>query len=122
MKQTLAHLKKGEIAVITDVPALAETGTPNKQKVLSVVSDGIIVENSSDIIANMDTTNGNERIETTWQSDYTFSVKLKGYAWDIANGGQTPADAALFTGTNWDKVVAEDKHTLGTLAIGDQDA
>jgi hypothetical protein len=112
----------GKIAVVSDIPALSESGTPNKDKVLSVTAGGIIVDNASDIVSNLDTSNGKERIETTWQADYTFGVKLKGYAWDVANGGKSPLDAELFTGTNWDKAVAENKHTLGTLAIGSADA
>jgi hypothetical protein len=112
----------GKIAVVSDIPALSESGTPNKDKVLSVTAGGIIVDNASDIVSNLDTSNGKERIETTWQADYTFGVKLKGYAWDVANGGKSPLDAELFTGTNWDKAVTENKHTLGTLAIGSADA
>ena len=111
----------GKLVVISDIPALYEAGTPNKDKVLSVTSGGIIVDNSSDIVSNMETTNGNQRIETTWQSDYTFGVKLKGYAWDVANGGASPTDAELFTGANWDKAVTENKHTLGTLLVGSAD-
>ena len=111
----------GKIMVVSDIPALLEAGTPNKSKVLSVVSGGAIVENSSDIIANLETSNGNKRIETTWQADYTFSVKLKGYAWDIVNGGASPLDAALFTGTNWDIAVTSNKHSLGTLTVADAD-
>lgn len=111
----------GKIYVVSDIPALYEAGTPNKDKVLSVVANGIIVDNSSDIVTNMDTTNGKERIETTWQADYTFGLKNKGYAWDTVNGGKSPTDAELATGTNWDKSVAEDKHTLGTLCIGSAD-
>jgi len=30
---------------------------------------------------------------------------ILGYAWDISNGGRSPSDAAVATGTNWDKVV-----------------
>ena len=109
----------GKIAVVSDIPALFEAGSPDKDKVLSVVANGIIVDNSSDIITNMDTTNGKTRIETTWQADYSFGVRLAGYGWDVVNGGSSPDDAALFTGSNWDKSVTENKHTLGTLAIGD---
>lgn len=105
----------GKRVVVTDSPALAPAG---KDNVLSVVSGGIIVDNAGDIITNLDTTNGQTRIETTWQADYTFGLKLKGYAWDTANGGASPTDAELATGTNWDKAVAFDKHLLGTLCIG----
>lgn len=111
----------GKRYVISDIPALYVAGTPNKSKVLSVVANGIIVDNTSDIIANMETSNGKERIETTWQADYSFGLKLKGYSWDTTNGGKSPTDAELATASNWDKAVAENKHTLGTLAIADAD-
>jgi len=111
----------GKVAVISDIPSLYEAGTPNKSKVLSVTASGIVVDNSTDIVTNMETTNGKDRIETTWQADYTFGLKLKGYSWDITNGGKSPTDAEIATGTNWDKAVTEDKHTLGTIAIADAD-
>lgn len=111
----------GKLVIISDIPSLYLAGTPNKDKVLSVTAGGIIVDNSSDIVSNMETTNGNQRIETTWQADYTFGVKLKGYSWDTANGGASPTDAELFTGTNWDKAVADNKHTLGTLLVASAD-
>lgn len=111
----------GKRYVISDIPALYEAGSPNKTKVLSVVANGIIVDNASDIISNIDTSNGNTRIQTTWQADYSFGLKLKGYSWDVTNGGKSPLDTELFTASNWDKAVAENKHTLGTLAIADAD-
>lgn len=111
----------GKVFVVSDIPSLYVAGTPNKHKVLSLVNRGLVVDNTSDIIANMETTNGKQRIETTWQADYTFGLKIKGYAWDVTNGGKSPDDTALFTGTNWDKAVTEDKHTAGTLAIADAD-
>lgn len=111
----------GKLFVVSDIPALEVAGTPNKTKVLSLVSGGVIVDNASDILTNMETTNGNRRIETTWQADYSFGIKIKGYAWDITNGGASPDDTALFTGTNWDNVMSDTKHTAGTLAIADID-
>lgn len=111
----------GKIFVVSDIPALAVAGTPNKTYVVSFVAGGAVVDNASDIITNLDPSNGKERIETTWQADYSFGVKLKGYAWDIANGGASPDDADLFTGSNWDNVMGDVKHTAGTLAIADID-
>ena len=108
----------GKAVVVTDAPALFEAGTPDKDKVLSLVAGGIQVSDNGDLVTNMDTSNGKGRIETTWQADYSFQIGLKGYAWDTANGGKSPTDAELATGTNWDKAVAFDKHTAGTLAIG----
>jgi hypothetical protein len=112
----------GKLVVVSDIPALYEAGAPNKDKVLSLTNRGIVVDNTSDIISNLETTNGKQRIETTWQADYTFGLKLKGFSWDTANGGASPTDAELFTGTNWDKAVTDNKHLAGTLAIGSADA
>jgi hypothetical protein len=109
----------GKAVVITDAPALLDLATtPDQNIVLSLVSGGLEVSDNSDLITNMETNNGQKRIETTWQADYTFNVKLKGYAWDIANGGNSPSDAALGTGSNWDPVNLP-KFSAGTLARGD---
>jgi hypothetical protein len=111
----------GKIIVVSDIPALYVVGTPNKTKVLSVTAGGIIVDNASDIITNMETSNGQKRIETTWQADYSFGLKLKGFKWDEANGGASPDNTDLFTGSNWSKAVTSNKHVLGTLTVADAD-
>lgn len=112
----------GKAVVITDAPALYEAGTPNKSKVLGLVNGAAQVEGTSDIISNIQTNNGKERIETTMQVDYTFTLGLKGYGWDEANGGKSPSDAEIATGTNWDKVAEFDKMTAGVIAVADADA
>lgn len=112
----------GKIFVVSDIPALYEAGTPNKDKVLSLTNRAVVVDNTSDIISNLQTNNGKERIETTWQADYTFGLKVKGFAWDTVNGGASPTDAEIATGANWDQSVTDIKHTAGTLTIGSADA
>jgi hypothetical protein len=109
----------GKISVVTDAPALAQTGTPNKEIILSLASGAALVHDNRDIISNVQTTNGKERIETTIQTDYTFGLGLKGYTWDTANGGKSPSNAALATGTNWDKTATSIKDTAGVALIGD---
>jgi hypothetical protein len=111
----------GKAVIITDAPALYETGTPNKSKVLGLVTGAATVGNTADIVTNVETTNGNQRIETTFQADYSFSLGLKGYGWDEANGGASPTDAEIATGTNWDKVAEFDKMTAGVIAVADAD-
>ena len=111
----------GKSAVVTDAPALysaASGSTPAKRRVLSLVSGAATITDSNDVISNIETSNGNERIETTLQMDYTFGLGLKGYTWDEANGGKSPTDAALATGSNWDKVASSIKQTAGVMAIG----
>jgi hypothetical protein len=109
----------GKVTVVTDAPALMQTGTPNKEVILSLVSGAALVHDGRDQISNVDTSNGKERIETTIQVDYTFALGLKGYTWDTTAGGKSPTDAELATGTNWDKTATSIKHTAGVALIGD---
>lgn len=109
----------GKAVIITDAPALYEAGTPNKQKVLSLADGAAVVMDGSDLITNIETSNGKERIETTMQADYTFGLGLKGYTWDTTNGGKSPTNAELSTGTNWDLVANSIKASAGVLTIGD---
>jgi len=91
----------GKLVVVPDAPALYTAGTPNQLKVLSLTDAAAIVSDGGDVVSNIETTNGKDRIETTLQVDYSFGVGLKGYTWDEANGGKSPSDAELATGTNW---------------------
>jgi hypothetical protein len=109
----------GKTSIVTDAPALAQAGTPNKEIILGLASGAALVHDNRDIISNVQTNNGNERITTTIQVDYTFGLGIKGYTWDVANGGKSPSSAALATGTNWDKTAASIKDTAGVALIGD---
>lgn len=107
----------GRRVVVTDAPALRETGTGADVKVLGLVAGAAVVYDGSALITNIETSNGKERIETTMQADYDFGLALKGYAWDTANGGKSPTDAEIATGSNWDKVATSIKHTAGVIAL-----
>lgn len=109
----------GKRVIITDAPALRETVTGADQKVLGLVAGGVIVHDAGDLITNVETTNGYHRIKTTFQADYTFGLGLKGYAWDTGNGGKTPTDNEIATGSNWDKIATDIKHTAGVLVLAD---
>lgn len=109
----------GKVSIVTDAPALMQTGTPNKEIILGLVGGAALVHDNRDIISNVQTVNGKERIETTIQTDYTFGLGLKGYTWDVTNGGKSPSNAALATGTNWDKTASSIKDTAGVALIGD---
>lgn len=109
----------GKAVIVTDAPALFVAGTPDKEKVLSLVSGAAVVSDGSDLITNVQTANGKERIETTMQADYTFGLGLKGYTWDTANGGKSPTNAELATGSNWDLVANSVKASAGVMTIGD---
>lgn len=109
----------GKAVIVTDAPGLYLAGTPNKDFVLSLAPDAAIVSDAGDLISNIETSNGQTRIETTMQIDYSFGLGLKGYTWDEANGGKSPTDAEIATGSNWDRVATDIKHTAGVVTIGD---
>lgn len=110
----------GKPVIVTDSPSLYAAGTPNKYKVLSLVGGAATVMDGNDYISNFAMTNGKARIEATYQADYTFGLGIKGYTWDTANGGKSPTDAEIATGSNWDLVQAI-KNSAGVITIADAD-
>lgn len=108
----------GKRVVVTDAPALRETPatSTNDIKILSLVNGGIVVHDASDLVTNIETSNGSQRIKTTMQADYTFGLGLKGYAWSTSV--KSPTDAELGTGSNWAKIATSVKHTAGVLTLG----
>lgn len=49
------------------------------------------------------------------QGEYAFNVGVKGFTWDVTNGGANPTDTAILTGTNWDKVIDDVKGRAGVV-------
>ena len=122
-----AILPESLAVIATDSPALysaavATPAAPAKQRVLSLANGAGMVMDGSDLVTNIETANGKERIETTFQADYTFGLAMKGYTWDVTNGGKSPTDAELATGSNWDLVANSIKASAGVITIGDADA
>jgi len=107
----------GKRIVVTDAPALQETPatSTNDIKVLGLVSGGVVCSDAGDLVTNIETTNGRQRIETTMQADYTYGLGLKGYTWNTAV--VSPTDAEIGTGSNWTKTATSVKHTAGVVAL-----
>lgn len=105
----------GRPLIVADIPALYLDDTTDNYYTLGLVGGGIQVEDNGDFFSNVQTNNGQTNIGRTWQSEYSFNVKLKGYSWDKTNGGAAPTDTELFTGTNWDQVASYGKDTAGVM-------
>lgn len=105
----------GRPFVITDAPSLINDGTPDTYYTLGLTPGAIVIDQIDDFTSNVDTDNGNENIKRTIQSEWSFELGLKGYAWDKTNGGKSPNDAALAVSTNWDRIVASHKDTGGVI-------
>ncbi|MFW1734230.1 MULTISPECIES: major capsid protein [Acinetobacter] len=105
----------GRLFVVTDSPALAVTDTTTVYNTLGLVDGAIVVNDNNDFNAELNAITGGENIEYEYQAEWTYGVGVKGFAWDMANGGKSPTDAAIGTPTNWDKIATSVKDTAGVL-------
>lgn len=103
----------GRRYVVTDAPALDNTGTYNT---VGLVAGGAMVETSA-LLTMTQPKAEQENMGTIWKGESSFVVGLKGYAWDTANGGKSPTDVELGTGSNWDLIASSLKDTAGVMLI-----
>ena len=105
----------GKRTVVTDSPALT-AGV--KERVLSLSSQACVIASNDDFRSVIDEAagNGQTRLMTTYQAEYTENVSLKGYSWDTTV--KSPVKAELETGTNWTLILPL-KETAGVLLVAD---
>lgn len=107
--------------IITDSPALTQTttgATPvTTYNTLGLVEGGIVVADNNDFDAVVINKEGDENIRRAYQAEWSYTVGVKGYAWDTAAGGKSPNDTALGTSSNWTKIATSDKDTAGVLVV-----
>lgn len=102
----------GRVFVVTDSPALLSANTYNT---LGLVEGALVISDNQDFNAELVPTTGGENLKYTYQAEWSYNVGVKGYAWDQANGGKSPSDAAIATPTNWDLTASSIKDTAGVL-------
>lgn len=105
----------GRRYVVTDEPALFTAGSPNKYHTLGLVPGAVTVAQQDDFDMNMETKNGDENIQRTMQSEWSYGLGVKGFTWDKTNGGKAPTTSALLTASNWDKTAVSGKNLAGVL-------
>ena len=90
-------------------------GADDRYYIAGLTSGAVVFETNSDFNANTDTSNGGENIKTTYQAEWSEQIGVKGFTWDVTNGGKNPTLVKLADGTNWDKVVTSKKDLAGCL-------
>jgi hypothetical protein len=105
----------GRLLIATDSPALFVDATTDYYNTLGLVEGALAVQMNNDFDATEETNTGDENIIRKYQAEWSYNLGLRGYSWDKTNGGKSPNDAALFTGTNWDKWATDNKDTAGVL-------
>jgi len=84
---------------------------------LGLTNDACIMEDSEEESLMGDLITGKDNLVVRLQGEFAYNIKLKGTAWDVANGGVNPDDTALGTGTNWDSVMDNVKDLAGCAII-----
>lgn len=109
----------GRPFVISDSPSLFEEDGGgvgvDTYKTLGLTPGAVLVERNSDFEQNTETSNGYENIIRSIQSEWSYNLGIKGFAWDKTNGGKSPNDAALSVATNWDRIATSHKDLAGVL-------
>lgn len=103
----------GKPTIVIDSPALITTGTPDTYSILGLVEMAAEVAESEERQIVSDLITGKENLVLRIQGEYAFNLKIKGFTWDITNGGKNPTDSALATSTNWDNQMANVKSLAG---------
>lgn len=116
---TVASL--GRPVIVSDVAGLIDVGAGfgavDAYHCLALTAGAIQIEESEEREIVSDLITGLENLVLRYQGEYAYSIGLKGYAWDMTNGGINPLGTALNTATNWDKVAADDKSLGGVQLI-----
>lgn len=102
--------------LITDSPALVDTGSPDTYYTVGLVPGAIEVvdsEGTPDIVS--DVVTGLKNLVLRFQGEYAYNLSLKGFKYDISGGGANPDDTAVGTAGNWTKVATDDKSCAGVL-------
>lgn len=109
----------GRPVVVTDSPALVDLNgsAADSYNTLGLTANAVVVEESEDETYFTDIVGGAENLYRIFQSEYAYNVTVRGFKWDIANGGVNPADGALGTTTNWDKVAHDDRLLAGVRLL-----
>lgn len=114
----------GKPVIVTDSASLVSVGTGdttshNEYFTLALTPGAIEIEESEDRQIVSDLVTGLENLVLRYQGEFAYTLKLKGYAWDMTNGGINPlaTSAGVGLATNWDKIVTDNKSTGGARLI-----
>lgn len=108
----------GRPVLVTDSSALIQEGSPDGidgYYTLGLTPGAIVLEDSEERTFDSQIQQGKANLIVRLQGEIAYTLSLKGYKWDVANGGANPLNGALYLGSNWDKVVTSDKDLAGCI-------
>ncbi len=108
----------GKPIIVTDDSTLLRAGTTPIYVTLGLVENGIVIEETENepfVIGEWVT--GLENLVFRYQGEFDMFLSLKGFKYDVANGGANPNNTALGTSTNWDQSATDDRNLCGVHII-----
>ena len=103
----------GRIFVVTDSPSLVVAGSPNTYLNLGLVPGAVEIEDNQDFDAVTVEKTGNENIARTYQAEWSYNCRVKGFAWDKTI--KSPTDLQIASSANWDRYSTSVKDLAGVL-------
>lgn len=106
--------------IVTDSEALAVAGGSGSTAytnyyTLGLTVGGTLVENTEqEELVVIDIT-GLENLVVRYQGEFAYNLGVKGFKYDITNGGANPVDSAVGTGSNWDPAYTSLKNWAGIV-------
>lgn len=106
----------GRPILVSDSASLIVTGdTPDSYYVLGLSRGAVDINQSESTNAVLNRVTGLEQLAVDIQSEWAYNVGVKGFAWDIGNGGANPDASAFATASNWDQVATSVKDLAGVV-------
>ncbi len=112
----------GRNFVISDIPALVDLNgsLTDTYNVLCLTRGAILIEESEpDTVAIEPIVTGGENITMRYQAEFAYNITLRGFKWDVGNGGANPTDSTLGTQSNWDLFAGSVKQSAGARLVVD---
>jgi hypothetical protein len=109
----------GRPIYVTDSASLVVTGAPDRYRIIGLTDGAIQMVNSEEQDVAFQLVSGLENLVHRLQGEFAYNLQIKGFKWDVANGGANPASAALTTATNWDKTATSHKDLAGVVLVVD---
>ena len=104
----------GRPVLVTDSSDLVTTdGTNDAYYTLGLTEGAANLEESEDDSVLIERVGGLENITIRFQGEYAYNIGLKGFQWDVANGGINPSSVA--TGSLWDMIATSYKNLGGVV-------
>ena len=110
----------GRAALVSDSAALTDANgsAADTYNSLGLVPGAIQISQSEpETIVGADLVTGLHNLVYRFQAEWAYNVKIKGFQWDVGNGGANPTDANVGTTTNWDQIDTSDKTLAGVLLV-----